>query len=86
MQASIIAFDNVTDIDVFFLWDLLNRVRSPNWTVRILGERERLISSTGMEIEPVRAAPVRRSARKSCCSAADRERDSCGMIERSSHN
>jgi len=51
MQASIIAFDNVTDIDVFFLWDLLNRVRSPNWTVRILGERERLISSTGMEIK-----------------------------------
>jgi hypothetical protein len=52
MQASIIAFDNVTDIDVFFLWDLLNRVRSPNWTVRILGERERLISSTGMEKDP----------------------------------
>ena len=51
MQASIIAFDNVTDIDVFFLWELLNRVRSPNWTVRILGERERLISSTGMEIK-----------------------------------
>ena len=80
MQASIIAFDNVTDIDVFFLWDLLNRVRSPNWTVRILGERERLISSTGMEIKT--HGRLREAER----SAADRERDSCEMIERSSPN
>lgn len=51
MQASIIAFDNVTDIDVVFLWDLLNRVKHPNWTVRILGERARHVSATGMQID-----------------------------------
>jgi transcriptional regulator GlxA family with amidase domain len=50
MQASIIAFDDFTDIDVFFLWDVLNRVREPNWRVRILGDNAKHISSTGIEI------------------------------------
>lgn len=50
MQASIIAFDDFTDIDVFFLWDLLNRVKEPGWTVRILGEQPQHVSSTGITI------------------------------------
>jgi transcriptional regulator GlxA family with amidase domain len=50
MEASIIAFDDFTDIDVFFLWDLLNRVQEPGWRVRILGESAKHTSSTGIEI------------------------------------
>jgi transcriptional regulator GlxA family with amidase domain len=50
MQASIIAFDDFTDIDVFFLWDLLNRVREPGLTVRLLGSAEQHVSSTGLRI------------------------------------
>src|SRR4051794_34533682 len=51
MQASIIAFDDFTDIDVFFLWDLLNRVQEPGWKVRILGESEKHVSTTGIELK-----------------------------------
>jgi transcriptional regulator GlxA family with amidase domain len=50
MEAAIIAFDDYTDIDVFFLWDLLNRVREPGWRVRILGEADKHTSSTGIEL------------------------------------
>ncbi len=50
MEASIIAFDDFTDIDVFFLWDLLNRVREPGCRIRILGESATHRSSTGIEI------------------------------------
>jgi transcriptional regulator GlxA family with amidase domain len=50
MQAAIIAFDDFTDIDVFFLWDLLNRVQEPDWRVRILGDKPRHASTTGIEI------------------------------------
>ena len=50
MEASIIAFDDFTDIDVFFLWDLLNRVREPGCRIRILGESATHRSSTGIEV------------------------------------
>jgi transcriptional regulator GlxA family with amidase domain len=50
MQISIIAFDNFTDIDIFFLWDVLNRVKSPDWQVKILGDKDHHISSTGLTI------------------------------------
>lgn len=50
MDAAIIAFDEFTDIDVFFLWDLLNRVQEPGWRVRILGESAKHSSSTGIEL------------------------------------
>ncbi len=50
MQAAIIAFDDFTDIDVFFMWDLLNRVQEPGFTVRILGESEKHVSKTGVTI------------------------------------
>ena len=50
MDAAIIAFDDFTDIDVFFLWDLLNRVQEPGCRVRILGEAEKHVSTTGVEI------------------------------------
>ncbi len=48
MKTSIVIFDNFTDIDLWLMWDLLNRVRVDDWSVRILGERETHVSVTGM--------------------------------------
>src|SRR5215813_12087483 len=50
MKTSIVIFDNFTDIDLFLMWDLLNRVRIPDWSVRILGEKDAHLSSTGISI------------------------------------
>jgi transcriptional regulator GlxA family with amidase domain len=50
MRTTIIAFDDFTDIDVFFLWDLLNRVKDPGWEVRIVGDKTSHTSSTGITI------------------------------------
>jgi transcriptional regulator GlxA family with amidase domain len=50
MKLSIVAFDNFTDIDVFLMWDIFNRVDAPNWSVEILGSQDSHISSTGIRI------------------------------------
>ncbi len=50
MKAAIILFDNFTDIDLFLMWDLLNRVKLPDWEVRILGDQLQHISATGLPI------------------------------------
>jgi transcriptional regulator GlxA family with amidase domain len=50
MKLSIIAFDDFTDIDVFFMWDLLNRVKTKDWQVRILGDAAQHRSTTGLVI------------------------------------
>jgi len=50
MKSSIVIFDQFTDIDLFLMWDLLNRVRLPDWEVRILGDRSDHISATGIAI------------------------------------
>jgi transcriptional regulator GlxA family with amidase domain len=50
MKVSIIAFDDFTDIDVFFMWDLLKRVRLHSWDVRIVGEGSHHTSSSGLTI------------------------------------
>jgi putative intracellular protease/amidase len=51
MKIAIVIFDKFTDIDLFLMWDLLNRVRVADWEVRILGERETHLSATGIEIK-----------------------------------
>lgn len=51
MKISIVIFDKFTDIDLFLMWDLLNRVRVENWEVKILGDAERHFSATGIEIK-----------------------------------
>ena len=38
MRISIVIFDDFTDIDLFLMWDLLNRVRLPEWELRIVGD------------------------------------------------
>lgn len=51
MKIAIVIFDKFTDVDLFLMWDLLNRVRVENWKVLILGEKESHISATGISIE-----------------------------------
>jgi transcriptional regulator GlxA family with amidase domain len=51
MNISIVTFDDFTDLDLFILWDLLNRVEHLDWRVKILGDQENHVSSTGIEIK-----------------------------------
>jgi putative intracellular protease/amidase len=50
MKIAIVIFDKFTDLDLFLMWDLLNRVRLLDWSVRILGESEAHVSATGISI------------------------------------
>ena len=51
MDIVIVTFDDFTDLDLFILWDLLNRVELPGWRVRFLGEGASHMSSTGVEVK-----------------------------------
>ncbi len=51
MKIAIVIFDKFTDVDLWLMWDLLNRVRVENWSVRILGERNSHISATGISVQ-----------------------------------
>lgn len=51
MKIGIVIFDKFTDIDLFLMWDLLNRVRVDGWEVKILGESEKHFSATGIEVK-----------------------------------
>ena len=48
MKISIVIFDEFTDIDLFLMWDLLNRVRLPDWEIRIVGDKSHHKSTTGV--------------------------------------
>lgn len=50
MEIAIVTFDQCTDLDVFLLWDLLNRVRVPGWRVRLVGDQSQQVSQTGLHI------------------------------------
>jgi transcriptional regulator GlxA family with amidase domain len=50
MKIAIVTYDDFTDIDVFFMWDLLNRPRVADWSVRIVGEAESHRSRSGLPI------------------------------------
>ncbi len=50
MKISIVIFDQFTDIDLFLMWDLLNRVRVTGWEVRILGDKPQNLSTTGIAV------------------------------------
>ncbi len=50
-KIAIVIFDKFTDLDLFLMWDLLNRVRVPGWEVKILGEKETHLSATNIEIK-----------------------------------
>ena len=51
MKISLVIFDQFTDLDLFLMWDLFNRVRLPEWQVRILGERAEHVSATGVSVQ-----------------------------------
>lgn len=51
MKTSIVIFDKFTDIDLWLMWDLLNRVRIDGWEVKILGDKDVHISATSQEIK-----------------------------------
>ena len=51
MKVAIVIFDKFTDLDLWLMWDLLNRVRIENWEVKILGEKDFHISATKMEVK-----------------------------------
>jgi putative intracellular protease/amidase len=51
MKTAIVIFDKFTDVDLFLMWDLLNRVKVADWSVRIVGEKRSHVSSTGMSID-----------------------------------
>lgn len=50
-KIAIVIFDKFTDIDLFLMWDLLNRVRVEDWEVKILGEKDVHLSATNIEIK-----------------------------------
>nr|AIA17414.1 Putative amidotransferase [uncultured bacterium] len=50
-KIAIVIFDDFTDIDLFLMWDLLNRVRIADWEVKILGENDSHFSVNNVEIK-----------------------------------
>lgn len=50
MKTSIVIFDQFTDIDLWLMWDLFNRVRVDGWEVKIVGESETHVSATGQSV------------------------------------
>lgn len=50
VRVVIVAFDGYTDLDLILMWDLLNRVHLPTWSVRILGEAPLHRSMTGLTV------------------------------------
>jgi transcriptional regulator GlxA family with amidase domain len=51
MKIVLVAYEGFTDIDVYLPWDLLNRVRRPDWTVRIVADRSVVRSQTGLPLQ-----------------------------------
>lgn len=51
MKIAIVVFDKFTDVDLWLMWDLLNRARVADWSVKILGARNAHISATGIEVK-----------------------------------
>jgi transcriptional regulator GlxA family with amidase domain len=51
MKIAIVIFDKFTDIDLWLMWDLLNRVRVDDWEVKILGKDKTHISVTGVPVQ-----------------------------------
>ena len=51
MKIAIVIFDQFTDIDLWLMWDLLNRVRVEGWEIKILGDKESHLSATNIEVK-----------------------------------
>lgn len=51
MKIALVIFDQFTDLDLYLMWDLFNRVRLPGWQISIVGERSQHVSTTGMTVQ-----------------------------------
>jgi putative intracellular protease/amidase len=51
MRVGIVIFDQFTDLDLWLMWDLLNRVKVENWEVKILGDKDIHLSATNIEVK-----------------------------------
>ena len=51
MRVAIVIFDKFTDLDLWLMWDLLNRVKVENWEVKILGDKDFHLSGTNIEVK-----------------------------------
>jgi len=49
-KIAIVIFDKFTDVDLWLMWDLLNRVHLPDWSVKIVGSSEAHRSVTGIPV------------------------------------
>ena len=49
-RIAIVAYDDYTDIDLIFAWDLLCRVPLPGWSIRIVGDAPVHRSMTGLTV------------------------------------
>lgn len=47
---AIVTFENFTDVDLWLMWDLLNRVRVADWNVKIVGSADTHTSQTGIPV------------------------------------
>ena len=47
---AIVIFEKFTDVDLWLMWDLLNRVRVPDWNVKIVGSADNHTSQTGIPV------------------------------------
>jgi len=47
---AIIIFEKFTDVDLWLMWDLLNRVRVDGWSVKIVGSADEHRSITGIPV------------------------------------
>jgi transcriptional regulator GlxA family with amidase domain len=47
---AIVVFEKFTDVDLWLMWDLLNRVRVEGWSVKIVGSGDVHHSITGMPV------------------------------------
>lgn len=49
-KIAIVIFDKFTDVDLWLMWDLLNRVRVKGWSVKIVGSADSHTSITGIPV------------------------------------
>ncbi len=56
-QIAIVIFDDFTDIDLFLMWDILNRNKI-DWQIKILGTKEQHRSTHGLLVPTQGHIPI----------------------------
>lgn len=50
VKIRLVAYDDFTDVDLIFMWDLLKRIHAPFWDVKMVGDHDFHTSMTGIPI------------------------------------